>query len=240
MRLDKFLADMGAGSRSDLKSAIRKKRVTVNGEIVRDSSMAVTENDTVTLDGVTVLYETMQYFLMNKPAGVITATEDKRIETVLDLLPLPHRTDLFPVGRLDRDTEGLLLLTNDGDLNHRLLSPKHHVDKTYFAKIDGEVTPDDVQKFASGIYIDDDEGPAFKALPADLKILSAGNGISEIEVTLQEGKYHEVKRLFKAVGKRVTYLRRISMGPLRLDETLAPGECRKLSPDEIEALQNVQ
>ncbi len=238
MRLDKFLADMGAGSRSDLKSAIRKKRVTVNGEVVRDSSMTVTENDTVTLDGTTVEYETMQYFLMNKPAGVITATEDKKQETVLDLLPLPHRTDLFPVGRLDRDTEGLLLITNDGDLNHRLLSPKHHVDKVYYARIDGEVTNDDVQKFAEGIMIDDDEGPAFKALPAVLRILSAENGSSEIEVTLQEGKYHEVKRLFRAVGKRVTYLRRIAMGSLTLDPALAPGESRKLTAEEIETLQS--
>ncbi|SKB59121.1 16S rRNA pseudouridine516 synthase [Lachnospiraceae bacterium] len=238
MRLDKFLADMGAGSRSDLKSAIRKKRVTVNGEVVRDSSMAVTENDTVTLDGITIEYETMQYFLMNKPAGVITATEDKKQETVLDLLPLPHRTDLFPVGRLDRDTEGLLLITNDGDLNHRLLSPKHHVDKVYYARIDGEVTNDDVQKFAEGIMIDDDEGPAFKALPAVLRILSAENGSSEIEVTLQEGKYHEVKRLFRAVGKRVTYLRRIAMGSLTLDPALAPGESRKLTAEEIETLQS--
>ncbi len=238
MRLDKFLADMGAGSRKDLKTAIRKKRVTVNGEIVRDSSINVSESDIVTLDDITVHYETTQYFLMNKPSGVITATEDRKQETVLDLLPLPHRTDLSPVGRLDRDTEGLLIITNDGDLNHRLLSPKHHVDKVYYANIDGEVTEDDVHKFASGLMIDDEEGPSFRALPAVLKILSSGNGVSEIEVTLQEGKYHEVKRLFKAVGKTVTYLRRTAMGSLSLDPSLEPGESRKLTKEEIEALQN--
>ena len=170
--------------------------------------------------------------MLHKPAGYISATEDKKLDTVLELLPENTRSDLFPVGRLDRDTEGLLLLTNDGKLAHYLLSPKRHVDKTYYARIQGQVKPEHVQTFLEGLDIGDEK----KTLPADLRILKSGPE-SEIEVTIREGRFHQVKRMFEAIGCEVTYLKRLSMGSLKLDENLQTGACRPLTEEELRRLK---
>ena len=172
--------------------------------------------------------------MINKPAGVISATEDKKQTTVVELIDERKRKDLFPVGRLDKDTEGLLLITNDGELAHRLLSPKKHVDKVYYAEIEGRVNEEDVQKFKDGIQIDEE----FTALPAELVILESGE-TSKIEVTIREGKFHQIKRMFHAVGKEVIYLKRLSMGTLELDESLELGEYRKLTEEELNALMEI-
>ena len=190
--------------------------------------------------GEPAVYARYEYFMLNKPSGVVSATEDKKEKTVLDLLRSDkssdagtgmRREDLFPVGRLDKDTEGLLLITNDGDLAHRLLSPKKHVDKVYYADIRGKVDEEDVRMFAQGLDIGDEKA----TLPAELKILSSGE-TSRIEVTLREGRYHQVKRMFRAVGKEVIYLKRLSMGSLALDEALAPGEFRRLTDEEVDKI----
>lgn len=234
MRLDRFLGDMGAGTRSELKKMIRKGRVRVNGEVVRDPSTTVSGQDEVTLDGRAVRYEEFSYLMLNKPQGVVSATQDGRLPTVIDLLPQEgRRRDLFPVGRLDRDTEGLLLITNDGDLAHRLLSPSRHVDKVYLARVRGEIGERQVQAFAQGLVVDEE----FTAAPAGLEVVSSGP-VSEVRVTIHEGKFHQIKRMFLAVGSEVLYLRRLSMGPLLLDESLAPGQSRPLTGEEIEALKS--
>lgn len=232
MRLDKYLSDMNVGTRTEIKKAVRSGRVTVDGEIAGNPGLSVNETSSVFYKGKEILYEVFSYYMLNKPSGVITATEDRFQKTVLDLLPDDRRKDLSPVGRLDKDTEGLLLITNDGDLNHRLLSPKHHVDKRYYARIQGQVDSSDVQAFAEGIRLDDD----LLCMPAHLEILESGD-ISEIEVVIQEGKFHQIKRMFEAVGKKVIYLKRLSMGSLVLDPTLSPGEWRRLTDDEIKALK---
>jgi 16S rRNA pseudouridine516 synthase len=233
-RLDKVLAHMGIGSRKEIKKLCRESRVRVNGEIVHDSGRIVLPyQDTIEVDGQQVVYREFLYLMMNKPQGVISATEDMRMETVIDLLePQDQAFSPFPVGRLDKDTEGLLLLTNDGQLSHHLLSPKKHVPKTYFARIQGLVTEQDVRVFRDGVTLDD----GYKTLPAELTIRSAGTE-SEIELTIYEGKFHQVKRMFEAVGKQVTYLKRISMGPLVLDPDLQPGEYRELTEEEIQMLR---
>ena len=169
--------------------------------------------------------------MLNKPAGVISASEDPRQKTVIDLIDGQHRQDLYPVGRLDKDTEGLLLITNDGELTHRLLSPKKHVDKVYYARIKGRMTEADVTAFRQGLQVDAE----LKALPAELKILSSGED-SEVEVTIREGKFHQIKRMFQAVGKEVAYLKRLSMGSLRLDPELDLGQYRRLTDEELEGL----
>ena len=232
MRLDKYLSDMNVGTRTEIKKAVRSGRVTVDGEIAGNPGLSVNETSSVFYKGKEILYEVFSYYMLNKPSGVITATEDRFQKTVLDLLPDDRRKDLSPVGRLDKDTEGLLLITNDGDLNHRLLSPKHHVDKRYYARIQGQVDSSDVQAFAEGIRLDDD----LLCMPAHLEILESGD-ISEIEVVIQEGKFHQIKRMFEAVGKKVIYLKRLSMGSLVLDPTLSPGEWRRLTDYEIKALK---
>ena len=172
--------------------------------------------------------------MLNKPAGVISATEDKFSETVVDLIKSSKRKDLFPVGRLDKDTEGLLLLTNDGDLAHKLLSPKKRISKVYYARIDGRVTNEDIDTFKQGVTLED----GYETMPADLTILRSDES-SEIELTIYEGKFHQVKRMFESIGKEVTYLRRLSMGPIELDENLLLGEYRALTADEINLLKNV-
>lgn len=235
MRLDRFLCEMGVGTRSEVKAYLKKGQVTVNGEIAKKPEMKIDENkDNICFLGQTLHYEAVQYFLLNKPAGCVTATRDKLSETVMSFLPENRRDDLFPVGRLDKDTEGLLLITNDGQLAHELLSPKKHVDKTYFAVIDGEVKEEHKQLFLGGLDIGDEE----LTMPAKLEILKTGK-ISEIQLTIQEGRFHQVKRMFEAVGTKVTYLKRISMGPLTLG-SLQPGEVRVLSEEEIEKLKNRQ
>ena len=190
-----------------------------------------TERDTVLFNGMTVGYAEFEYYMLNKPAGVVSATEDRRERTVLDLIGEKRRKDLFPVGRLDKDTEGLLLITNDGELAHRLLSPKKHVDKTYYARVAGRITEEHKKIFAAGVDIGDEK----PALPAELRILSSEE-ISEVELTIHEGRFHQVKRMFHAVGGKVLYLKRTSMGSLRLDECLEPGQYRRLTEDEIRAL----
>lgn len=233
LRLDKYLADMGCGTRSEIKIRIRKGAVSVNGITVKSADTKIYPGeDKVCIDGNEIVYETYSYYLLHKPAGCVSATEDRHDRTVLYYLPKERRKDLFPVGRLDKDTEGLLLLTNDGELAHRLLSPKKHVEKTYYAEIDGEVRKEDADSFAEGISIGDEK----LTLPAKLDILSAG-AVSKVRVTICEGRYHQIKRMFEAVGKKVRYLKRISMGPLTLDETLKPGEYRRLTADEIERLK---
>lgn len=316
MRLDKFLADMGVGSRSDLKKAIRKSLVTVNGAVEKDPGAQVSAEDHICFDGAEIRYAEQQYYMLHKPAGVLSASEDRRQTTVVDLINLNDelvRKDLFPVGRLDKDTEGLLIITNDGPLAHQLLVPKHHIDKTYYAIVTGTITEDDQRVFTRGIRYDE----KLTALPATLRVLSTGKTVaalrrelgfpenvsafvpsdevnaadgqpaftrsdashmlaemritdptarllrtrlagpafigaeepaditedslvSEVEITIQEGKFHQIKKMVKALpgGKEILYLRRITMGALRLDPNLAPGEFRKLSEDEIRILKD--
>lgn len=237
MRLDKYLSEMGCGTRSELKKNIKSGLVTVDGVVVKDPSTKVTEHSDVTYRGETVTYEEYAYYMLNKPAGVISASEDSREETVVDLIDEQRRKDLFPAGRLDRDTEGLLIITNDGELAHRLLSPKHHVDKKYFAIVDGIADEDDIEVFREGIVLPD----GLACLPADLTILSVDteSETSRIEITIREGKFHQIKRMFSAVGMEVVYLKRLTMGPLGLDPALAPGEYRRLTEDEISLLKSV-
>ncbi len=311
MRLDKFLADMGVGSRSDLKKAIRKAIVTVNGAVEKDPGAQVSAEDHICFDGAEIRYAEQQYYMLHKPAGVLSASEDRRQTTVVDLIrdaastdasaanasAADHhaadghadgriarstedtlvRKDLFPVGRLDKDTEGLLIITNDGPLAHQLLVPKHHIDKTYYAIVTGTITEDDQCAFTRGIRYDE----KLTALPATLRVLSTGKTVaelrralgftatserllrtrlagpafigaeepaditddtlvSEVDITIQEGKFHQIKKMVKALpgGKEILYLRRITMGALRLDPALAPGEFRKLRQEEIKILKD--
>ncbi len=237
MRIDKMLANLGYGSRKEVKQLLKSGAVMIDDVVVRDAKQHVNpETQTVTLNGEVIEYKEWIYLMMNKPSGVVSATEDSVDETVIDLLELEDQVyEPFPVGRLDKDTEGLLLITNDGQLAHRLLSPKKHVPKTYFAVIDQEVTEADVEAFAQGVVLDD----GYRTKPGELKILKSGIR-SDIKLTITEGKFHQVKRMFAAVGKRVVYLQRISMGPLELDETLEPGEYRELTDEEVEKLKNYQ
>ena len=235
IRLDKYLADMSIGTRQEVKKYIRQGRVKINEDIIKKPEYKIREDeDKITFDGAPVAYETFEYYMLNKPAGVISATEDKRDKTVLDLIKEKKRKDLFPVGRLDKDTEWLLLITNDGALAHRLLSPKKHVDKCYYAEISGGVTEDDVRVFKERINIGTQEEPEW-TMPAELKILEKGT-VSRIRLTIREGKFHQVKRMFLAVGKEVVYLKRERMGALVLDEELAPGEYRKLTDCELKSI----
>ena len=318
MRLDKFLADMGVGSRSDLKKAIRKSLVTVNGAVEKDPGAQVSAEDRICFEGAEIRYAEQQYYMLHKPAGVLSASEDRRQTTVVDLIrdaastdasaanasAADHhaataaesaaggyadgriarstedtlvRKDLFPVGRLDKDTEGLLIITNDGPLAHQLLVPKHHIDKTYYAIVTGTITEDDQCAFTRGIRYDE----KLTALPATLRVLSTGKTVaelrrelgftatserllrtrlagpafigaeepaditddtlvSEVEITIQEVKFHQIKKMVKALpgGKEILYLRRITMGALRLDPALAPGEFRKLRQEEIKILKD--
>lgn len=250
MRLDKFLSEMNIGTRSEVKVYIKKGLVKVNDQIVRSGDLKIdAEADTVTYKNEVVGFSSVEYIMLNKPAGVVSATEDRKDKTVIDLIRDKKRKDLFPVGRLDKDTEGLLLLTNDGALAHRLLSPKKHVGKVYYAKVAGIVSEQDIAAFENGLQIDSE----FRALPAKLKIISVNTelkietsrkdntpimymGMSEIEVEIYEGKFHQVKRMFEAVDKKVIYLKRLSMGSLKLDENLKTGEYRPLTEKEINIL----
>ncbi len=277
MRLDRLLAQEGFGTRSEIKKAIRSGRAAVNGTIEKDPGRQISSDDEVRFDDKVIARAEFVYYMLYKPAGVITATEDSRTATVLDLLRTPEssgspserqpaqssravqpvlRRDLFPVGRLDRDTEGLLLITDDGQLAHRLLSPGRHVDKVYYAVVTGQVTEEDRRRFAEGLCVDE----SLTAMPA--RLLSAAEAARETEqlsglipedpqqlippgttsfspvlVTIREGKFHQIKRMFAAVGKEVLYLRRLSMGPLLLDEALSPGEFRELTQEEIRLLR---
>ena len=232
IRLDKYLADMGVGTRTEVKKLIRQGKIKVDNHIVKSPEQKIdTATQKVFCQGQEIDYEEYEYYMLNKPAGYVSATTDAKEKTVLDLIADKKRKDLFPVGRLDKDTEGLLLITNDGDLAHRLLAPKKHVDKLYYAKVEGVVTEEDVRAFAEGVDIGEEE----TTRPAVLEILKSDE-VSEIHLTIQEGKFHQVKRMFEAVGKRVIYLKRISMGTLVLDEDLKLGEYRPLTEEELKHL----
>ena len=254
MRIDKYLADMGVGTRSQIRKVIKAGRVTIDGVTVNDPGCKVTADSHVEFDGSPVEYEEFIYYMLNKPAGVISASEDPREDTVVDLIDEVRRRDLFPAGRLDRDTEGLLLITNDGALAHRLLSPKHHVDKTYFARVLEDVTEEDALSFREGLILPD----GLECMPAELEItrrckasdiIDEDTGVSladdpdapvtEVLITIREGKFHQIKRMFHAIGCEVIYLKRLSFGTLLLDPELAAGEYRRLSDSEISALRNL-
>jgi len=233
MRLDKLLSNMGYGSRKEVRQFLKNGAVRVNDETEKKSGAIInTDKDSVTLLGEPVVYREFIYLMMNKPQGVLSATEDSRDKTVVDLLSEDFtHFNPFPVGRLDKDTEGFLLLTNDGKLAHNLLSPKKNVPKTYYAHISGEVTDQDVADFQNGVVLDD----GYQTKAGQLHILKSGE-TSEIELTITEGKFHQVKRMFEAVDKKVVYLKRLSMGPLSLDEALPLGTYRELTTEEVEML----
>lgn len=248
MRLDKFLTEMKQGSRSQVKEMIRKGRVTVDGLICRDSDLKIDpECQKIELDQTAVGWADVEYYLLNKPKGVVSATEDARYQTVVDLIKTSKRKDLFPVGRLDIDTEGLLLLTNDGALAHELLSPKKHVNKVYFARVRGTLIPDAEYRMQQGMELSD----GTKVRPAKLVIqkswTEAGNTAEgennetidycEALLTIQEGKFHQVKRMFEVCGGEVIYLKRLSMGPLTLPASMKPGEYRALTGEELASLK---
>lgn len=234
-RLDKILSNLGFGTRKEVKELIKAGVVEVDGVIAKDAGMQVDPYvQKLKVNNEELLYREFVYIMMNKPQGVVSATEDNRDETVIDLLDSSLRAfHPAPVGRLDKDTEGLLLLTNDGQLAHRLLSPKKHVPKTYFAHIEGRVGENDIRAFEQGIVLDD----GYQTLPAKLMVLTQGE-ISQVEIVIYEGKFHQIKRMFKALGKKVVYLKRIAMGDLKLDESLGLGEYRELEDQELELLQN--
>lgn len=236
IRLDKYLADAGIGTRSEIKAYIKKGFVIVNNEIAKKPDIKVnTETDEILFQNEPIHISDYEYYLLNKPAGYVSATKDNTAPTVLSLIQ-SNRKDLFPVGRLDKDTEGLLLITNDGDLSHRLLSPKRHVDKTYFAIVEGIVNDEDIRTFANGVYIGDEDLDV--ALPAKLIIQQVEDSTSHIYVTIQEGKFHQVKRMFQAVGKKVIYLKRTSFGNLALPSDLELGQARPLTEEELAILKH--
>ncbi|MDW7674132.1 MAG: pseudouridine synthase [Bacillota bacterium] len=234
-RLDKVLVHLGFGSRKEIKKLAKEGGILVNNKVITDSSEHVNpEIDEIIVGGKQVQYREFIYLMLNKPTGVISATEDQREDTVIDLInPDFQAFQPFPVGRLDKDTEGLLILTNDGKLAHQLLSPKKHIPKTYYAKVKGEVTEVDAKQFKTGVILDD----GYQTLPSELVITETG-AISQVEITIYEGKYHQVKRMFLAVGKEVIYLKRIKMGLLALDEGLALGEYRELTADELTLIKH--
>lgn len=233
IRLDKFLADCGCGTRTEVKKEIRKKTVTVNGKTASDGAEKINpDKDKVLWQGKKLCYSKFQYIMLYKPAGCVSAVKDNLHKTVMDLLPDNIHKNMAPAGRLDLDTEGLLLITDDGELVHSLLAPGRHVEKTYYARIQGRVTSNEVRIFARGVDIKDKE----PARPARLEILNADQQ-SEILLTITEGRFHQVKRMFQAVNMEVLYLKRISMGSLQLDESLHPGEYRFLTHGEVENLK---
>lgn len=227
-RLDKFLADAGVGTRSEVKNMIRKKSVTVNGVPAKGPEQKIDETgDVIAVNGKSIAHRGLVYYLLHKPAGYVSATKDNLFPTVMELVP--KGDDLFPVGRLDKDTEGLLLITNDGELAHRLLSPRRHVDKTYLAILDKPAEDSDIETFEAGVDIGDGD----LTLPAHLEILPDNQAL----LTIHEGRFHQVKRMFHAVGKEVVYLKRLSMGPISLPEDLEKGKYRELLKDEVNLLR---
>jgi 16S rRNA pseudouridine516 synthase len=236
-RLDKILGNLGYGSRKEIKGIVKKKLVEVDGDIAKDSSMQVdVEKNIITINGERIIYRKYIYLMMNKPQGVVSATFDNYDETVIDLLQPEHQLfSPFPIGRLDKDTVGLLLITNDGELNHRLISPKWHVDKVYFAKINKEVNEEDIIAFKDGVILDDD----YKCMPSTLEILKCDENGAEVKVILQEGKFHQVKRMFKSRNKEVVFLKRIIFAGLPLDTSLEEGSYRELTEEELRVLKNI-
>jgi len=232
IRLDKYLADMGIGTRSEVKAIIKKGKITINGIVIKDGNLKIdSDKDQVYYEGNPIVYEEYEYYMLNKPAGVISATNDRYEKTVVDLIINKKRDDLFPVGRLDKDTEGLLLITNDGILSHNLLSPKKHVDKTYYVELDKALSDMAASEVCDGVYIE----AGVKSMPAKLERIDD----MKVYLTIHEGKFHQVKKMFHAVGCEVTYLKRMTMGPLKLDESLSTGDYRKLTNEEIEVLKKL-
>ncbi len=251
LRLDKFLADVGVGTRSEVKKLLKQGLVAINGQTVRDSSIKVNqETDKVTFKGQELLYQEFRYYMLNKPAGCVSATKDGLSPTVIEILKNEPTRDLFPVGRLDKDTEGLLLITNDGMLAHNLLSPKKHVDKTYIAYVNKPLDDEQLGLFKTGLDIGD-ETPT---LPAEIYEASEQDITKNLEkasiskdyisysavyyVILKEGRYHQIKRMFEHFNSTVVYLKRLSMGNLKLDSQLLPGSYRPLTLEEISSLKN--
>ena len=234
MRVDKLLSNVGVASRAELKKYCKQGLISVNGKVINNPGVQVdSENDDVRFNGEKIVYGEFVYIMLNKPDGYISATFDKYDPIVLDLIDQSYLVfEPFPVGRLDKDTEGLLVLTNDGQLAHRVLSPKKHVPKTYYAKIQGKVTEEDILAFEKGVILDD----GYETMPSQLKILKSDD-MSEIELTIHEGKFHQVKRMFESVGKKVVYLKRLSMGKLKLDESLGLGEYRELTEEEVKLIE---
>lgn len=234
IRLDKYLADAGAGSRAKVKELVKGGHISINGTVIKKPDVKVdTETDVVYLDKRALSYSEFQYFMLNKPKGVVSATTDDRDKTVIDLITEKKRRDLFPVGRLDKDTEGLLIITNDGKLANSLLTPGKHVDKRYYAEVCGRADEELKKRFAEGVDIGDDA----PTKPAGLEIIRAAADKSEVYITITEGRYHQIKRMFSVCGMKVQYLKRLSMGAVSLDEKLGPGEYRRLNEKEIELLK---
>lgn len=232
-RIDKILSNLGYGSRKDIKKIIKKGFISIDGEIIRDNSLKIDPyNAIIRVEDKLVKYRENIYIMMNKPSGVVSSTDDPLNKTVIDLISNEYKIfNPFPVGRLDKDTEGLLILSNDGILAHSILSPKKHVNKKYYVEVLGKVTQEDIKIFSDGVFIDD-----YKTMPAKMDIIES-NSISKVNLTIKEGKFHQVKRMFKSVNKEVTYLKRISMGNLKLDENLKLGQYREITEDEIELLK---
>ena len=234
MRVDKLLSNVGVASRAELKKYCKQGLISVNGKVINNPGVQVdSESDDIRFNGEKIVYREFVYIMLNKPDGYISATFDKYDPIVLDLIDQSYLVfEPFPVGRLDKDTEGLLVLTNDGQLAHRVLSPKKHVPKTYYAKIQGKVTEEDILAFEKGVILDD----GYETMPSQLKILKSDD-MSEIELTIHEGKFHQVKRMFESVGKEEVYLKRLSMGKLKLDESLKLGEYRELTEEEVKLIE---
>ncbi len=231
IRLDKLLSHMNLGSRKEVKQFIRKGFVEVNGTQVFDDDMKVSEMDEIIFLDNVIEYKDFVYFMLNKPEDVVSATYDNNLPTVIDILSDYKKMNIFPVGRLDIDTHGLLLITNDGKLAHKLLSPKNHVDKTYYVKFDGTFKDEYYQEFNNGIVLDD----GYKTKGASIKVSN-----NEAYLTIYEGKFHQVKRMFEALNMKVTYLQRIKFGPLTLDKSLEEGQFRKLTDEEIKELKDYE
>ena len=232
MRVDKLLSNVGVASRAELKKYCKQGLISVNGKVINNPGVQV-DSESDDINGEKIVYREFVYIMLNKPDGYISATFDKYDPIVLDLIDQSYLVfEPFPVGRLDKDTEGLLVLTNDGQLAHRVLSPKKHVPKTYYAKIQGKVTEEDILAFEKGVILDD----GYETMPSQLKILKSDD-MSEIELTIHEGKFHQVKRMFESVGKKVVYLKRLSMGKLKLDESLKLGEYRELTEEEVKLIE---
>ncbi len=230
MRLDKFLCELNIGSRSQVKTYVKQGLVTVNGAVIKSSDQKIDENnDIITYRGEVLSYQQFHYYMLHKPQNVVTATKDNVSKTVLDLLPVEIRKNLFPVGRLDKDTEGLLLLTDDGELAHRLLSPAKHVNKTYLVTIEKPLSDDACKALREGVDIGEEK----LTMPAVVEVLNE----EQILLTIQEGKFHQVKRMLQAVDNKVLALKRVTFGSLSLDESLAPGEYRELTDGEVKTLR---
>lgn len=232
IRLDKFLSEMSGWTRSEVKKIVRTGSVTVDGNEVKKPETKIDEKlSIVRVDGRQIKYNKYEYYMLNKPKGFVSATTDREHKTVVDIISSSEKKDLFPVGRLDIDTEGLLLITNDGELAHRLLAPKNHVEKTYYVEVSGILDDVDVDAVEEGLDIGEEK----KTIPAKMEILKTDiqNNISSCYLTIHEGKFHQVKRMMKKLGKTVTYLKRVSMGSLILDSKLKKGNYRKLTEQEI-------